>query len=304
MKISIVIFLTFVFSTNLISQLEIENGLKQLNVNDVCQITQASHDSWIDWTTNDDYIVYISPESGKNNLYRIKVDDLPLTELKSGFYGASYLLDTLAKHPTEQLTFETKRIVESPVVLPNSNKVAFKTYFCNDSYECLDFDLRVYDFDTKKTTIIYKDKVYLYNFINSENLLFVSHDNDSSIKELNLKTGVTSDFMSFDFSVTALQVHGDEVLINSSYGIYSIDLQKKELVNIYKGKIFGTRLAIVDQNLIATLPGPASGFINLKTNEETKYFNTYDYEPSVSNSNIFVAVISEGASGILIKRIK
>ena len=115
---------------------------------------------------------------------------------------------------------------------------------------------------------------------------------------------MTSDFMSFDFSVTALQIQKNELLINSSNGIYSIDLQKKELENIYKGKIFATRLTIVDQNLIATLSGPASGFVNLKTKKVTKYFNAYDYEPTVSNSNTFVAVISEGASGILIKRIK
>ena len=112
MRKIIIIILALVFSTNLFSQLKIENGLKQLNIDDVCQITRVSHDSWIDWTTNDDYIVYISPESGKNNLYRIKVSDIELTELKTGFYGAKYLLDTLAKNPTKQLTFETKRTVE------------------------------------------------------------------------------------------------------------------------------------------------------------------------------------------------
>ncbi len=78
---------------------------------------------------------------------------------------------------------------------------------------------------------------------------------------------------------------------------------KKETKNIYDGKKIATRLAKVGKNLIATFPGPASGYVDLKTKKKESYFNSYDFEPSVSNSNSFVAVVSEGASGILIKRL-
>jgi|TARA_B110000037_G_C17006562_1_gene459499 Tol biopolymer transport system component len=302
---NLVIIITFLtFNLNSFSQLKLDIGLTQLGKEDICQITRVSHDSWVDWSINDDYIVYISPQSGNNNLYRIKIADLELTKVQSGFYAASYLLDSLAKNPTEQITFETERTVECPVIVPNSNKVAYRSYFCNESYECLDFDLRIYDFKTKESKTIFKEEMYLFDFIDSERLLFVPHNNDSIIKELNIKTGKTSTFKTFDFKVTALQIHSGKLLINSSNGIYSIDLIKKDLEKKYSGKIFATRLTIVDQKLVATLPGPASGIIDLNTNTETKLFNAYDYEPTLSNDNKFVAVISERALGILIKRIK
>jgi len=50
--------------------------------------------------------------------------------------------------------------------------------------------------------------------------------------------------------------------------------------------------------------GPAAGFVDLETQEEGRYFNSYDYEPTVSDNGEFVALISEGAGGILIKQLK
>ncbi len=57
-------------------------------------------------------------------------------------------------------------------------------------------------------------------------------------------------------------------MVNTSKGIYSIDLVKKETKNIYDGKIIATRLAKVGKNLIATFPGPASGYVDLKTKKK------------------------------------
>jgi len=303
-----IILIAFLFNScshgHVTKQNEDKSGLEQIGLNTICQVTRGSHDSWIDWTINDDYIVYISPQSGKNNLYRIKIENIELTEVKTDFYVANYLLDTLAHNPTEQLTFETKRTVECPVIVPNQNKVAYRSYYCNDSYECLDFDLRLYDFQTKKSKIVLEEEVYLFDFIDQERLLFVPHDNDSTIKELNISSGKTSVFKKFNFKVTALQIQSNKLLINSSNGIYSYDLNNNELSKKYSGQIFATRLTIIDNKLIATLPGPASGIVDLKSNEEFKLFNSYDYEPTLSNNKKFVAVISEGAMGILIKRMK
>lgn len=279
-----------------------KEGLDQIGENDICQITRSSHDSWADWTNNDDYILFISPHSGTNNLYQIKIDSIELKQIRKGFYLASYLLDTSIQSPIEQLTFEIVRTVESPVIIPGQKKVAYITYFCDDSYECFDFDLRLYDFQTKKSKILIKEEIYLFDFIDHERLLFTTVENDSLIKELNVNSGKISDFKKFDFKVTALQIQSNNLLMNSTRGIYSYDLSKQVLTKKYDGKIFATRISIIDDKLIVTLPGPASGIVDLKSDEESKIFNTYDYEPTPSNNKRFVAAISEGLGGIIIKR--
>lgn len=304
----ILIFFTFLFSScshqSEIKQYENFSYLNQIENEDVCQITKSNHDSWIEWTQDDKSIVFISSKSGKNNLYRINLGNIELSKINKGVYIASYLIDTFKFNPTDQLTFETQRIVECPVIVPNENKVAYRTYTCSEALECLDFDLRIYDFQTKKSKIIIEEEIDIYDFIDKDRILFISNDEDSVIKELNIHTSKINLFKKFDFKITSLQIQSHLLLMSTSNGVYSYNLINKELSQIFKGQIVGTRMTLLANKLLVTLPGPASGIIDLETKKEQILFNTYDYEPVLSHNKQFVAVISESAMGILIKRIK
>lgn len=301
----LILFLLFTYNIAY-SQSKTVKGLDQLNSESVYQITSDSHDSWVDWSNNDKSIFFISPKTGNNNIYRIHLNEITFVELKPGFFAAKYLIDSTATAPIKQITFETERIVESPVSIPNINQVAFITYLC-ESYECGNFDVKILDLNENEAqTILLEEEspIYFYDFIDENRLLYVSENSDSTLMEVNISTGQKTSFKSLGFPISALNVDSENILVGSPEGIYSVDIESKELKLVYDGKLLGSRISKAAQNLIGTLPGPAAGMVNIETNEQTKFVDSYDYQPSLSNNKKFVAIISEGAGGILIKKIE
>ncbi len=302
MKYLIVFILSTLYHFNLTGQTKIY-GFDQLKEDDISLVTQASHDTWIDWSIKDDFIYFISPESGSNNLYRIKVDSIELIEIRDGFYAASYLVDASIERPIEQITFEADRIIDSPVVAPEANKVVYQSYSCDRSYNCTDFNLTLYDLEKKDRKVLVEDQVSHFAFIDSNTLLFVLGENNKVIKQLDLESGEVTKYKALDLEMTTLQVSAGKIIINTSEGVYTIDPENMSMQKIYSGKVVANRLTLYGSMLIATLPGPASSLIDLTDNTEVRLFNAYDYEPTASKKGKYVAAISEAAAGIVVKQI-
>lgn len=304
MRIVTLIFL-FLISSNVLYGQSTMKGLDNLSTEGIVQLTSDSHDSWVDWSNDDKSIFFISPKSGNNNLYQIQLDKIGLTEVSPNIFAASYLIDSLSNSPITQLTFEDEIIVESPLSIPETNSVAFITYKC-DPYPCEGFSIKTLDLISNevKTVLEESSSIFFYDFINDDKLIYVTEESDSTIMELNLSTGAKTSFASIGSSVSGLNIVDGAILFGSENGVYSIDVETKESEIIYSGQLFGSKISKVGNYLIGILPGPASGMVNLETSETTKFADSYDYQPSVSNNNEYVAIISEGAMGILIKKLE
>jgi len=276
-------------------------GLDSLSNGAIVQLTRSYHDSWIDWANDDESIFFISDESGNNNLYQMYLDEIELTEVKPEIFAASYLIDSLSNSPITQLTFEDEIIVESPLSIPETNSVAFITYKC-DPYPCEEFSIKTLDLTSNeiKTVLDEQSSIYTYDFIDHETLIYNTEESDSTIMVFDLSTGVKSSFASIGTSIFGLNILDKKILIDSEDGVYSLDVETKEYEIIYSGNLSGIKISRVENYLIGVLPGPASGMVNLESNEATKFVDSYDFQPSVSNNNEYVAIISEGAMGILI----
>ncbi len=280
-------------------------GLDSLDNGAIVQITRDSHDSWVDWANDDKSIFFISPKSGNNNLYQIQLDEIELTELRPDIFAASYLIDSLSNSSITQLTFEDEIIVESPLSIPKTNSVAFITYRC-EPYPCEGFNIKILDLTSNEVETVMEESssIFFYDFIGDEKLIYVTEKSDSTIMELDLSTGMKTSFASVGNSISGMNVVDDTIIIGSENGVYSVNIESKESEIIYSDQLFGSKITKVANYLIGILPGPASGMVNLETNQTTKFIDSYDYQPSVSNNNQFVAVISEGAMGILIKKLE
>ncbi len=278
--------------------------INDLTPSDVCLITRSYHDSWIDWSNDDKYIVYISPAAGNNNLYRIPLDSIHLVETQNNFFVANYLLDPTIDIPMQQITFERDRYIDSPIFLPETNAVAYQTHFKYSPNGFFDYDIRVYDFKIEKTKIIYKGELLFFDFIDSDTMLFVNKIDKNTLQKLTISTGEITSFVTLAHTIEGLQFDSDHLLIKSSNGIYTLDLKTQQFKLIYDRKIFATRMLLNDNQLFATFPGPASGMVDIKSKNYITFFNATDYEPSLSNNKKFVAAISERSLGILIKRVE
>ena len=280
-------------------------GISDLKKGKILLLTQDSHDSWLDWSNDDKYIYYISAKSGNPNLYRIRVDDVPFMKIKGRYQKATYLHGK-TKSPVEQLTFEKDRIVECPVVLPNSNRVAYRSYICDEG--CSDFNIRIYDHLTKASTTILDVKSYAFDFITDDSLLYVPHDAKSKIMLLKVSTGEKSVYLDAGENVTGLQVrHSANLLFyKTDKAAFKVNPAKQEPRKIYNGKIGFTRIDMVGDKVIGTFKNiytPASGTLDLSTKQLKLIFDSYDYEPSVSCDGKFVAAIDESMQGIVLKRL-
>jgi len=296
--------LLLLISSNVLYGQSTMKGLNNLSNEAIVQLTRDSHDSWVDWANDDESIFFISPESGNNNLYQILLNDIELTEVRANIFAASYLIDSLSNSTITQLTFEEELIVESPLSIPGTNSVAFITYKC-DPYPCEEFTIKTLDLNTNEIKIVLEEtsSIFFYDFIDESKLIYVTEESDSTIMELNLSTGVKAPFASVGSSISGLNIVDGKILIGSENGVYSLNVNTKESEIIYSGQLFGSKNFKVGNYLIGILPGPASGMVNLETSETTKFVDSYDYQPSVSNNNEYVAIISEGAMGILIKKL-
>jgi hypothetical protein len=294
--------LLLLISSNILYGQSTVKGLDSLNNDAIVQLTRDSHDSWVDWANDDESIFFISPESGNNNLYQIQLNEIELTEVRPNIFAASYIIDSLSSSPITQLTFEDEIIVESPLSIPETNSVAFITYKC-DPYPCEEFGIKTLDLNTNEVEMVLEEtsSIFFYDFIDDDKLIYVTEESDSTIMELNLSTGVKASFASIGTSISGLNIVDGKILIGSESGVFSLDTETKESEIIYFGQLFGSKISKVGNYLIGILPGPASGMVNLESKETTKFIDSYDYQPSVSNNNKFVAIISEGAMGILIK---
>lgn len=300
----LVITLLFLFISNVSYGQSKVKGLDNLNNEAIVQLTSDSHDSWVDWSNDDESIFFISPKSGNNNLYQIQLNKIELTEVRPNIFAASYLIDSLSAPPITRLTFEDEIIVESPISIPETDQLAFISYKC-DPYPCEEFSIKILDLIKSKVKTVLEESssIFFYDFINENKLIYVTEASDSTIMELDLSTGVKTSFVSINSSISGLNIVDDKILIGAENGIHSLDIETKESEIIYSGQLFGSKISKVDNYLIGILPGPASGMVNLETKEATKFIDSYDYQPSVSNNKKYVAVISEGAMGILIKKL-
>lgn len=297
--------LLLLISSNFLYGQSTMKGLDNLRSEAIIQLTSDSHDSWVDWSNDDESIFFISPKSGNNNLYQIELHEIEFTEVRPNIFAALYLIDSLSNSPITQLTFEDEIIVESPLSIPETNSVAFITYKC-DPYPCEGFSIKTLDLVSNevKTVLEESSSIFFYDFIDDDILIYVSEESDSTIMELNMSTGVKSSFASVGNSISGMNVVDDAIIIGSENGVYSLDIKTKESEIIYTGQLFGSKISKVGNYLIGILPGPASGMVNLESSETTKFVDSYDYQPSVSNDNEYVAIISEGAMGILIKKLE
>lgn len=275
----------------------------QTDADDVCLITRSEHISWIDWSADDKRIFFITPSSGTINLFEIPIDKLELTEIQDNFYVANYLLDPTVPSPVKQITFEREREVNYPICLPNSNMVAYQTNFKYSPNDFYDHDIRIYDFEHKKTRIVYKGKVELFDFIDNQHMLFLKDGDTKNILKLNIETGEVTPFFTVEFAIEAMQFEGNRLLLKSLNNVYLLDYEEQTVSKIYNRKLFATRMFLVDNELFTTFPGPATGMIDLEMNERYLFFNAQDFEPTLSNDRNFIAAISQRSLGILIKRI-
>ncbi|HAA11652.1 MAG TPA: hypothetical protein DCE41_08110 [Cytophagales bacterium] len=285
--------------------LRVISGIEEMNPGAYTIVTMQLHEGWLDWFPTDEYVVFASDFSGTENVWRLRVADLDLVEMYDGIFKASFLLQYQFASTAEQLTFETERKAINPAVSPDGNAMLYQAFRGTDSV-CEDYAVQLLDLESRTTTPLAKERWLLYDFLSPETVIYVPYEQDSLVMKLNLITKEVSEWQSFNYPISGLQVGSEQVLLNGGGEVHAVRLADGKRTLLYEGEVLGTRLNLTDSRLVATLPAistTAGGYVNLNTDEVTVLMNGLS-EPVVSHNGEFVVVKSEFIQSLLVFRLE
>ena len=284
-----------------------------LPVGSSCIITQDSHDTWASWSPDDSLLAFISPISGLDNLYLIKINDLKLLETKEkNIYVAEYLTtqQTRSKYYIQK-TFSSSYIIDGPEWSPNGKNILLRTYDCSSTkLGCKDFKLLIYDLDSGYSKTVFKSDVNikLYCWLDNNIILLTTENDNKKIYRLDLTSAEKELVFQHKEEIEAFTLDNGALIIGTKNLIGNFNLGTKAL-EWYKLPFGfnGTRVNRYLRKIILTAPGkggPAAGWYDLDSKATKLFLDSYDYEPSISNTKRYVAFISEGVGGIVVKRLQ
>lgn len=299
---------------------DIAPGAKSISFADLpvgssCLITQDSHDSWASWSPDDSQLAFISAISGIDNLYLLKIADMKLLESQEpNLYVAEYLTRPQARNESYvQKTFSTDYTIEGPEWSPDGKSILLHTYQCpadpSDDSDCKDYQLLVYNLaDGSSKTVFKSDSALtLHCWLNNNAILLATENDDQKIYQLDLNTSKKDLLFDSQKTIEGFTVDKGDLLIATEDAIGTFNLAAKAIKwDQLPTEFKGTKIGRSGRKFILTAGGddPAAGWYDLDTQITETFMNTYDYEPTISNSRKYVAFISEGLNGIIIKRLQ
>jgi dipeptidyl aminopeptidase/acylaminoacyl peptidase len=286
-----------------------------LPVGSSCLITQDSHDSWVAWSPDDSQLAFISAISGRDNLYLMKIADMKLLESREpGLYVAEYLTRPQGRSDYYiQKTSSNDYGIEGPEWSPDGKNILLHTYQCpadpSDDSDCKDYQLFVYNLANSSSKTVFKSDsaLTLHCWLNNNVILFAVEGDDQKIYQLDLNTSKRDVLFDSEKKIEGFAVDKGDLLIATEDAIGTMNLATKAVKwDQLPAQFNGTQIGRSGRKFILTAgeDDPAAGWYDLDTQATDLFMNSYDYEPTISNSKKDVAFISEGLNGIVIKRLQ
>lgn len=297
-----------------------------LPVGSLCIITQASHhDTWVSWSPDDTQLAFISPTSGgHDNLYVIRINELKLLKNKdnnlyfaedNNIYVAEYLCTgrkiskSISKSYITQKT-HTKYTIDGPQWSPSGRYILVRSYDCSTRRGCKDFKLLTYDLNSGATkTVLRADaNMNIYCWLDDNAILIIAKNDNGRIYKLNLTSGKKELVFEHKKEIEGFTLDNGDLIIGTEdlIGIFNLKSRTTEWHKLPE-EFGGTRINRYSRKIILTASGyggPAAGWYDLDSKTTELFLDSYDYEPSLSNTKRYVAFISEGVGGIVVKRLQ